>query len=413
MSRNCLTWSRVVLSVAAGIGLIAGAGCLGDRPWFRKSDAPVEKMIMRGSGRGDQDTSPAKVSGKLAEAHELFRKKEYSSAEDKFNDIADNKRNSPAVAEEARYYEAECLRLQNELPNACDTYSRMLKDFPSGAYKEQAVQRMFDIANYWLRDTDMEMAQYKEKLDGKRDFVMPAILKVNWLDKTKPTLDAENRALRALEVVHYSDITGPLADKALFLAGYVKFYREDYKEADHYFSQLIDMHKNSPLAPKAVELAIICKSLANGGPDFDGRKVAEARQLIDTALKAFPELAKNKNDFLMRSMFAINAQHAAKDIHHAELYERTGHPGSAYFMYEMVRRRYPGTKYATHAEEQMSRLKAEMEKKKTGKSSGFDDVLDAISTRWNRFWGTEEEHKSKGAQNPPPAAATPMLPTDR
>lgn len=400
--------TRASAAIIAAVAL-ACAGCLGEWNWLRKSDGPSEDMIMRGSGRVEQDNSPAKVSGKLAEAHELFRQKRYGKAENKFHAIAENKRNSPAVAEEARYYEAECLRLQNELPSACDTYSKMLKDFPSGAYKEQAVQRMFDIANYWLRDTDVEMAQYKEKLEGKRSFVMPAMLKINVMDRTKPTFDTENRALQALEVVHYSDITGPLADKALFLAGYVKFYREDYREADHYFSQLIEMHKNSPLAPQAVELAIICKSLANGGPDFDGRKVAEARQLIDTAIKAYPELAKNKNEFLMRSMFAINAQQATKDLHHAEFYERTGHPGSAYFMYEMVRRRYPGTKYAQHAEEQMTRLRAEMEKKKAGKSSAFDEVLEAISSRWNKFWGTEEssEEKSKEPKVPPPSGAAP------
>jgi outer membrane protein assembly factor BamD (BamD/ComL family) len=413
MSQN-LSAKWIWASVAAGA--LLATGCSDKRFGLRPSDAPSSKIIPRGSSKTDQDNSPSKVSGKLAEAHEKFRQKEYGRAQDLFSDIAGNKRNSPAVAEEARYYEAECLRLRTRLPAACDTYSRMLKDFPSGAYKEQAVQRMFDIANYWLKDTDAEMAQYKEKLEGKRSVVMPAILKVNLLDQTKPTLDAENRALQALEVVHYSDITGPLADKALFLAGYVKFYREDYKEADHYFSQLIEMHKNSSLAPQAVELAIICKSLANGGPDFDARKVAEARQLIDVALKAYPELAKNKNEFLMRSMFSINAQQATKDIHHAEFYERTGHPGSAYFMYEMVRRRYPGTRYSQHAEEQMTRLKNQMEKKKAGKSSDFDDILENISTRWNRFWGTEEKPDSSARPDRlPPAGAIPAIksPDDR
>lgn len=400
-----------MLRYAALAGLLLNVGCLGTGRWKFKQLTPAENVSANDRGRSDQDNSPAKTTGKLTEAHELFRQKAYGKAEDAFHAIAENKRNSPTVAEEARYYEAECLRLQNSLPTACDTYSKMLQDFPSGAYKTEAVQRMFDIANYWLRDTDAEMAQYKEKLEGKRSYVVPAMLKVNLLDRTKPTFDAENRALQALEVVHYSDIAGPLADKAIFLAGYVKFYREDYKEADHYFSQLIEMHKNSPLAPQAVELAIICKSLANGGPDYDGKKVAEARQLIDIALKAYPELAKNKNDFLMRSMFSINAQQATKDLHHAEFYERTGHPGSAYFMYEMVRRRYPGTKYATHADEQMARLKADMEKKKPAQKAGFDEVLESISTRWNRFWGVEETSgsKSKDSTTLPPAGAQPAL----
>ena len=69
------------------------------------------------------------------------------------------------------------------------------------------------------------------------------------------------RALQALETVHYSDITGPLAAQALFLAGYVKYFREDYKEADHYFTQLVELHKDSALAPQAMELAIASKTL--------------------------------------------------------------------------------------------------------------------------------------------------------
>ena len=31
-------------------------------------------------------------------------------------------------------------------------------------------------------------------------------------------------------------MTGPLADKALFLTGSVKFFNEDYKDADSYFT---------------------------------------------------------------------------------------------------------------------------------------------------------------------------------
>ena len=148
--------------------------------------------------------------------------------------------------------------------------------------------------------------------------------------------------MQALEQVHLNDITGPLADKALFLAGGVKFYREDYHEADHYFSKLVEQHQNSPLAPQAIELAIISKHMSTGGPDYDGRKVAEARLLVDSALRNYPELARDKSGFLERQLGSITYQQAEKDYMTAEFYRRTGHPGSAYFYYEIVRRRYPG-----------------------------------------------------------------------
>src|SRR5262249_8216890 len=161
-----------------------------------------------------------------------------------------------------------------------------LIDFPSGAYREQAVNRMFYIANYWLDDTRQEMLQTREKREGKRWIIWPHYF--NWT-KSKPFLDEEGRAVEKLEQVRYNDMTGPLADKSLFLLGSVKFFDEDYKEADHYFSQIVEMHPNSEYAEQAVELAIISKHLSTGGSDYDGRKVAEARQLVDTALRNYPK----------------------------------------------------------------------------------------------------------------------------
>ena len=46
--------------------------------------------------------------------------------------------------------------------------------FPALAYREQATQRMFDIANEWLDDTRAEMEEANEKREGKRWFVHAA-----------------------------------------------------------------------------------------------------------------------------------------------------------------------------------------------------------------------------------------------
>jgi outer membrane protein assembly factor BamD (BamD/ComL family) len=156
--------------------------------------------------------------------------------------------------------------------------------------------------------------------------------------------------------VRYNDMTGPLADKALFLSGSVRFFRKDYKEADHYYSQLVEMHPNSPYASQALELAIISKQLSTGGPLYDGRKLAEARKLVDTALRNYPEFANKKMDFLNRQLVSITMQQADKDYQVAELYRRMGHPCSAYFCYEIVRRRYPGTKYSDLATQRLAEL---------------------------------------------------------
>src|SRR5206468_325616 len=119
------------------------------------------------------DPNPGRGSQELAAAHEVYRQGSYATAEKAFHKVAENTKNSPLVAEEARFYEAECLYKQDEHPKACDTYHKMLIDFPAGAYRDRAVHRMFDIANNWLEDTRTEMAEYREKREGKRTFVMP------------------------------------------------------------------------------------------------------------------------------------------------------------------------------------------------------------------------------------------------
>lgn len=319
---------------------------------------PVDSLVLRGD-RLELETPPAQVSGDytLAGAYELYRRGEYDHAERVFHHIAENKKLPPTVAEEARFYEAECLRRQGHYPKAADTYARMLTDFHTGQYREQALQHMFEIANFWLDDTRAEIDQYKTVQAGKKWFVMPAWLQVNW-DPARPLFDTEGRALEKLEQVRYNDMTGPLADKALFLMGSVKFYRQDYQEAEHHFTQVVEMHPNSPLAEQAVELAIIAKHMSTGGSDYDGRKVAEARQLVDVALRNYPNLATKKHDFLERQLFGITMQQAEKDFKMAEFYRRTDKPASAYFYYEIVRRRYPGTKFFDLATQRMHEIKA-------------------------------------------------------
>jgi tetratricopeptide (TPR) repeat protein len=385
--------------------------------WFRpdpKAPAGVEGMVVR-DGRLQADTAPGRGSQELAAALELYRQDKFAAAEKAFHKVAENTKNSPLVAEEARFYEAECLYRQNQHPKACDTYHKTLTDFPAGAFRDQAVHRIFDIANYWLDDTRTEMAEYHEKSEGKRSFVIPAWFHV---EKQKPFVDEEGRALQALEWVHLNDITGPLADKALFLAGGVKFYREDYREADHYFTQLVEQHKDSPLAPQAIELAIISKHMSTGGPDYDGRKVAEARILVDTALRNYPELAREKSGFLERQLAGISVQQAQKDYKTAEFYRRTGHPGSAFFYYEIVRRRYPGTNFADLATRRMEEIRQQVEEN-GGRPPG---VLDNLTSSWDRLWGKKRDAgplpeggdpaNAPALPPPTPQAAPRSLPSD-
>lgn len=399
------TRTRLLL-LSAGALALTGPGCASlQEKWFGSAKSSSADAMALGN-RYDNDPNAPRTTPELLNAQEQYRKGDYAAAGSAFHKIAENTKNSPQVAEEARFYEAECLYREDRYPKACDTYHKMLIDFPAGTYREQAVRRMFDVANFWLEDTRAEMADYREKREGKRWVVVPAVFHV---ENKKPFLDEEGRAMQALEQVHLNDITGPLADKALFLAGGVKFYREDYREADHYFTQLVEQHKDSPLAAQAVELAIISKHMSTGGPDYDGRKVAEARILVDTALRNYPQLATEKSGFLERQLYSINYQQAQKDFQTAEFYERTGHPGSAFFYYEIVRRRYPGSKFAETANDRMATIRSAAEAEQNDPKTG---VFDSIQRGWDRLWGnTPKESPTLGpgvGATPPKEVAPPM-----
>jgi hypothetical protein len=77
-------------------------------------------------------------------------------------------------------------------------------------------------------------------------------------------------------------------------------------------------------------------------------------------------LAGPKREFLMSQLVSISVQQAEKDYLMAEYYRRTGHPASAYFYYELVRRRYPGTKYADLSAKQMQEMRLLLDKAEGG-----------------------------------------------
>ena len=236
---------------------------------------PVDSFVVRPDGLTPEKTPEAGTTeARLAGARDLYRRTEYAKAEALYHAVAQDSKASPTNVQEGLFYEAECLRMQGCYPKAADTYNDLLNKFATTPYRDQAVQHMFDIANYWLDDTRKDMEQWQEYKDKKRWLYWTHIW--NW-DKTKPILDEQGRAVEKLEQVRLNDINGPMADQALFYAGSVAMYNNDWKAADGYFTQIYEHHPNSPLAPKAIEYAIMAKNLSTGGPEYDGRKAAEAQ----------------------------------------------------------------------------------------------------------------------------------------
>jgi outer membrane protein assembly factor BamD (BamD/ComL family) len=406
-------WRRLLL-VGAGSALLA-SGCAWDAPFHmfdtpKPPPPPAESLILRTGGlEPEKPAAEGTAEAALAGAKVHFRDAEYTKAERLFRSIADEKKNKPEIAEEARFYEAECNRLEDHLPKAADLYTKMLNDFPNGAFREQANQHLFEIADKWLDDTREEIRQAEEVREGKRWFTSPHFMH---FEKESPFLDQEGRALEALDTVRISDILstkteGRLADKALFMSGKVKLFNNDYRAADDCFTQLVEQYPDSPYAPQAVEMGIMCKQLGTGGARYDGRKVAEARVLVDKALRNYPELATGeKRERMERQLIGIQLQQAEKDFEVAEFYRRSDHLPSAYFYYEIVRRRYPGTRFADQATERMHEIHDGAEKQQAGSTSVKVPSVPAAPTpaaQAQGVWGAPAP--AQPTQPPPPPSA--------
>jgi hypothetical protein len=219
------------------------------------------------------------------------------------------------MAASAMYYEAVSLQSRCFYPAAADKFVRLLESCPSYRHRDDVVKRLYDIGNTWLNDTRKEMQQAREVREGKRLFVIPAV--VTW-NKKKPVFGEERRALELMEKVYRFDPKGPLADKALFLLGSVAFYRENWEGADKWFSHLAVEFPTSPLAPQAIELAIIGKSLSLEDAKDKEQLIAEIRAFVQTALKDYPEIGNDprKREMLMQQL--VNAQIAERKLKKGE-----------------------------------------------------------------------------------------------
>ena len=343
----------------------------------------------------------------LDEAKRVYDAKDYAKAEPLFKIIAKSKTIRQDVHEEALFLLGECQRNQQNLREAEGHIKLYIKSYPYGKFTAQANENLFRIANYWLKGTIDEMKAGEEERDGKRWFTMPA--SYVHFSNDMPFTDAEGHAIVLLEEVRLNDIRGKLAEKALFYIATVKFYREDYKDADFYYSQIVDQYPKSELAAKAMKQSIICKQIANGGTAYDTRLVEKCRGYLEEFSRSYPG---KDTDWIQKQLVSINQQQADRDFNIGEFYRRTGHPGSAYFYYELVRRRYPNTDYAKKADDRMNELRSRVqEEQRTMRSDGndsatwFENLSRALSISNPAVMDT-------AAPATPPRTAPGLLPTE-
>lgn len=388
-------------------GLAAGAAGCQSATRLRESTYNTVRSMLTSSYHDSE------AEQKYARAEELFKAGDFKAAQELFSDLAENTYNPLLVCEKSRFHEAECLRERKYFSDAVATYNRMLQDFPAGVYREQAFARMYEIAYDWLLQGTL--AEIEADQNGKPVawWETAANRLPNPLDNTRPLLDVEGEAIKTMENVHTHDLLGPNADKALFWCGYIHFYRSRYEEADLYFSQLVEMHKDSKLRPQALKMAVIAKNNSTGGAVYDSQKASEALQLVHHAEATMPELSKSSDDpeWLTRQKLAVRLQLAEKHFRTAEYYERTNHPASAYFYYELVCRQHPGTKWSDMAKARIAELEKVRAKTTADRAAGLDPGGTWAGRQWDRLTGKTPEGPTDAPPADPSVAPAPTRPT--
>ena len=94
---------------------------------------PKEEMVFTGGSAGpapafDPNGPDAPIYAELETARQLFKAKDFVAAERIFAKLAKKNKNPLPVLEEARFMEAECQVMRNELTKAEGTYKLLIKE---------------------------------------------------------------------------------------------------------------------------------------------------------------------------------------------------------------------------------------------------------------------------------------------
>jgi outer membrane protein assembly factor BamD (BamD/ComL family) len=347
-------------------------------------NGPRDSMGLKGPNNEWINEEDKQAQRELDEIKRKFDAKEFEQAESGFHDFLNTYRKKKLpqpLHEEALFFEAESQFQRKLYRAAAPSFKNYNKQYPNGRFANLSNQRMFQIADYWLEETRAQMRAHQEKVRGERTFVMPASF--IHLSKDMPVFDVQGHAITLLEEVRLNDIKGELGVQALFYIATVKFFNEEYKDADFYYAQVYEQYPKSPFAPKAVKQSVICKLLSHGGTSYDSRGVEECRKIIHRYMDTYPELAKDEK-WMRDQVTSISHAQADRDFNIAEFYRRTGHPASAYFYYELVKRRYPGTKYAEKSESRLVEIKGAAEREQArfngnAPSNWFDRLFGGVA----------------------------------
>jgi TolA-binding protein len=308
--------------------------------WDRFSAENLKKSFKKAIGKGPNQ---AVAQEHYRNGQELYQAKDYKAAAEEFADAADRWPDS-SLEENAMFMQAESLFFADRYSKACDVYGELMKKYVNTKHLDTCVHRQFAIADYWVK-SDQANPQWA---------ITP-----NLIDRTLPLFGTHSNAIKAFDDVRINDPRGALADDAIMAAANAFFVRGRWSDADYYYGLLRNDYPKSDFQVQAHLLGLQCKLQLYQGPDYDGKALLEADELIDQMLYQFPRELSDERERLMVAKAEVRKQRAYREWHAAQFYEKGDYYGGARFHYNVLVKEFPGTDFAKQAEERLAQIAPE------------------------------------------------------
>jgi len=308
--------------------------------WDRFSAENLKKSFKKAIGKGPSEQIARQ---RYQEGDELFAKKEYADAAKKFGEAADRWPDS-SLEENAMFLQAESLFFADKYSKACDVYGELMKKYVNTRHLDMCVRRQFAIADYWIKT---------EQADPS----LP--ITPNLVDRSRPLFDTHGHGVEAFDSVRINDPRGPLADDAIMATANAFFVRGRWSDADYYYTLLRNDYPKSEFQVQAHVLGLQAKLKLYQGPDYDGKALLEAEELIDQMLVQFPRELADERERLLTSKAEVRAQRAYREWHTAQFYEKGEYYAAARYYYNVLVKDYPGTEFAKQAETRLAQIAPE------------------------------------------------------
>ncbi len=318
----------------------ADDGVDGPLPIEPKKNQGFKGFVRKATSITRPSESEEAAKAMFKEADALFLEKKYKEAQAKYQAAA-NRYPDSFLEEDALFMVGECQFFQDDYPGASDTYGRILKRNSNTRHLDRIARRMFAIGEYWKE-------RYRETPSW--------LLKPNLTDKTRPLFDTKGNSMSSFRMVWMNDPTGPLADDSIMQVANMHFLYGEWHKADEHYTQLRHDHPTSKHVMQAYLLGFRTKLELYQGPGYDRTPLNEAEELIETLLLQFSNELGEERERVLQTRSAVRAQQSERDWDFASYYVQGGHNRAARKVLEKLLQKYPETKFAELARQQLADL---------------------------------------------------------